>query len=235
MDSQSSERGSVRRAPLGHQPREIGPFPGSRAPRQRLRRLDCADCSDQTNWICYAGGVGEDVTFDLEMINRFGCEVFAFDPTPRAVAHVVRVAADEPRFHFMPVGIWSEDTTLRFYAPRDPSHVSHSALNLQRTDEYFIGPCRSVMSLMAELGHDRIDLVKIDIEGAEHRVIRSMLDSGVRPTVLCTEIDQPVAAADLWRTVRRVLGAGYALVAVDQWNLTFVREDAMPGGQRATT
>jgi hypothetical protein len=127
------------------------------------------------------------------------------------------------------VGLWSEEATLRFYAPRDPSHVSHSVVNLQGTDEYFEGLCRSLPSLMTELGHGSIDLLKIDIEGAEHRVIRSMLASGIRPTVLCTEIDRPVTPLRFWTTIRRVLSAGYTLVAVDGWNFTFVRSDALPG------
>src|SRR3546814_9362953 len=55
----------------------------------------------------------------------------------------------------MPVGLWSEDATLRFYAPRDPTHVSHSIVNLQETESYFEARCRSIASLMAELGHDR--------------------------------------------------------------------------------
>jgi FkbM family methyltransferase len=178
-------------------------------------------------WVCYCGGVGEDITFDLGLIERFGCEVFAFDPTPRAIAHVAARASAEPRFHFSPVGLWSEDTTLRFFAPRDPAHVSHSALNLQRTRVYFEAPCRSVPSLMRELGDDHIDLLKIDIEGAEHRVVASMLAAGIHPTVLCLEIDQPVRAWTFWRTVERIRSAGYDLVEVDHWNLSFVRSDAI--------
>ena len=82
---------------------------------------------------------------------------------------------------------------------------------------------------MRELGHDRIDLLKIDIEGAEHRVVRSMLAAGIRPTVLCLEIDQPVRPWTFWRTVRRIRVAGYDLVAVDHWNLTFLRSGAAVG------
>ncbi len=177
-------------------------------------------------WVCYCGGVGEDLTFDLGLIDRFGCMVRAFDPTPRAIAYAASEAGAEPRFRFLPVGLWSEDTTLRFFAPRNPAHVSHSVVNLQRTDEYFEAACRSLPSLMRELGDDRFDLLKIDIEGAEHRVVRSMLEAGLRPDVLCMEIDQPVRARTLWRTVRRIRSAGYTLVAVDHWNLTFVRAAA---------
>ncbi len=180
------------------------------------------------SWTCFCGGVGEDITFDLGLIERFGCRVFAFDPTPRAITHVAAVAAGEPRFRFVPVGLWSEDTTLRFFAPRNPSHVSHSVVNLQRTRDYFEAPVRTLPGLMRELGTGRIDLLKLDIEGAEHEVIRTVLEAGLRPTVVCMEIDQPVRPLPFWRTVRRVRRAGYELVAVDGWNLTFLRRD-VPG------
>jgi FkbM family methyltransferase len=179
------------------------------------------------DWVCYCGGVGEDITFDLGLIERFGCVVRAFDPTPRAIAFIAANAADQPRFDFHPIGLWSEDTTLRFFAPRNPAHVSHSIVNLQRTTEFFEAPCRSVPSIMRELGDERIDLLKVDIEGAEHEVVRSMLASGIRPTVLCLEIDQPVRVRTFWGTVRRIRSAGYALVDVDSWNLSFLRRDGL--------
>jgi FkbM family methyltransferase len=176
-----------------------------------------------SSWRCYSGGVGEDVSFDLGLIERFGCEVFAFDPTPRSIAFAEPIAASEPRFRFLPVGLWTSDTAQRFYAPRDPTHVSHSMLNLQRTSDWFEAECRTIASLMGDLGHTTIDLLKLDIEGAEHAVLASVLDAGVFPKVVCFEVDQPVGAIRFWRTIRRVKDHGYDLVAVDGWNFTFVR------------
>ena len=177
---------------------------------------------------CYCGGVGEDVSFDLGLIERFGCEVFAFDPTPRAIAYAEPIAQREPRFRFMPVGLWSSDTVLKFYQPKDPTHVSHSVVNLQGTSDWFEASVRTIGSIMAELGHAPIDLLKLDIEGAEHAVLASILDAGILPTILCFEVDQPVGPIRLWSTIRRVLGHGYDLVAVDGWNFTFVRGGVEP-------
>jgi FkbM family methyltransferase len=177
-------------------------------------------------WRCYDGGVGEDASFDLGVIERFGCDVFAFDPTPRAIAYAEPIASREAHFQFRPVGLWSSDTVLKFYSPRDPAHVSHSVVNLQHTTEWFEAAVVSIPSIMAELGHTSIDLLKLDIEGAEHAVIAATLRAGILPRVLCFEVDQPVSAYRFWSTIRRVLGKGYDLVAVDGWNFTFVRPDA---------
>ena len=35
--------------------------------------------------IIYSFGVGTDISFDLQVIKRIGCMVFAFDPTPRSI------------------------------------------------------------------------------------------------------------------------------------------------------
>jgi len=51
------------------------------------------------------------------------CDVYAFDPTPRAVAHVQATAADNHHYHFYAIGLWSEDERMRFFAPRDQRHV----------------------------------------------------------------------------------------------------------------
>lgn len=176
----------------------------------------------EASWICYSAGVGEDVSFDLELIRRFGCHVFAFDPTPRAVAFAERVATREPRFAFMAIGLWSRDGRQTFYAPRDPSHVSYSIDNLQRTTRTIVAPVRTVRSLMEELGHDHLDLLKLDIEGAEFEVLDSVLDDGIRPKVLCVEIDQPVRVRRLVRLLRRLRREDYLPVRVDRWDLTFV-------------
>src|SRR3546814_11755001 len=82
-------------------------------------------------------------------------------------------------------------------------------------------------ALMTELGHDRLDLLKVDVEGAEHEVIRSMLASGIRPTVLCMEFDQPAPCQRIATTVRRIRKAGFRLVSVDGWNFNFVQDQAL--------
>lgn len=183
--------------------------------------------------ICYCAGVGEDITFDLGVIERFGCSVYAFDPTPRAAAHVATHAALEPRFHFAPVGLWSSDEVKRFYAPANAAHVSHSVLNLQRTDRYFDAPCRRISGLMRERGHTRLDLLKLDIEGAEYAVLDSVLDDALDVGILCVEFDEvqhrltPSILRRIARSLDRLLAHGYQIVAADDvCNYTLVKRPA---------
>ena len=172
--------------------------------------------------VAYCAGAGEDITFDLALF-EMGCRVTTFDPTPRAITHVKANAPTTERFRFEPVGWWDEETDLRFYSPRDPRHVSHSALNLQGTTDYFTAPVKPVHKLTAQLGDDHVDIIKMDIEGAEYRVLSSLLASGPLPPVLCVEFDQPQPLRNTIRAVRAVQRAGYTLARIDMWNYTFTR------------
>ncbi|MGY1797731.1 MULTISPECIES: FkbM family methyltransferase [unclassified Blastococcus] len=172
--------------------------------------------------VAYCGGAGEDITFDAALIDM-GLTVRTFDPTPRAVEHVRTHGPASPRFQFFPVGWWDEVETIRFYSPADPSHVSHSAVNLQKTKDFFEAKVSPIWKLAADLGDANIDILKMDIEGAEYRVIDSLLTRGPLPEVLCIEFDQPQPLRGLLRTVRRLTRKDYSLLHIDGWNYTFVR------------
>jgi FkbM family methyltransferase len=172
--------------------------------------------------VAYCAGAGEDISFDLEL-HRRGLTVVTLDPTPRAVAYVEGVRPHDERFHFEPTGLWSEPDELRFFSPADPSDVSHSIVNLQRTDDSFVARVDSLSNLMDKLGHDDIDLLKLDIEGAESRVLPDLLRNGPRPPVMCFEYDQPQSSRRLLQLLRSFRDAGYALAHVERWNFTLVR------------
>lgn len=171
--------------------------------------------------VCYLAGLGEDATFDLALIAA-GCNVLSIDPTPRSVSYAEKLSASEPRFRLLPVGLWSENATLRFYAPRDPSHVSHSVVNLQHTDTFFEADCRTVAQVMSDLGHTRLDLLKLDIEGAEFAVLESLEKDHVGCSVIAVEYDQPTALSGILRSVGRMRKRGYRVVAVEGWNVTLL-------------
>jgi len=78
------------------------------------------------NSICYCAGVGEDISFDLGLMKKCNCKIYAFDPTPRAIKHVEETVTDELPYIFNPIGLWDENRELKFYEPKNKNHVSHS-------------------------------------------------------------------------------------------------------------
>jgi FkbM family methyltransferase len=189
--------------------------------------IPAARLGDQS--VCYLAGLGEDASFDLGLIERFGCTVHAFDPVPEAARYAEQVSAREPRFHFRPFGLWSADGTLRFYENAQPGFVSRSATNMHGTGAYDEAPARAVDSLMTELGHERIDLLKLSVEGSEYEILGDVLAKRLPIGVLCVEFAQPAPLAPIRRQIEQLQEAGYQLVCASlppfNWKLTFCAGD----------
>lgn len=176
----------------------------------------------------YLAGIGMDVTFDLSLIARFGSTVHAFDPVSEAVDYARAATAAEPRFVLHEEGLWSADGTLRFYDHRQPGFVSHSATNMHGTSHHFEASVRSVDSLMAELGHDRLDLLKLSVEGSEYEIIEDVLAKRIAILVLCVEFAQPAPLGRIKRTLQQLERAGYGVVSASlppwNWKITLAAD-----------
>src|SRR3984885_5487591 len=53
--------------------------------------------------VIYSGGVGEDITFEQELIRKFGVKIHIFDPSP--VAQATIALANNDRLLFKPIGL----------------------------------------------------------------------------------------------------------------------------------
>jgi FkbM family methyltransferase len=180
--------------------------------------------------ICYCVGCGEDISFDLSVIDCFGCDVYGFDPTPRSIAYVQKIAGENPKYHFYDVGLWDKEDTLKFFVPKNPSHVSHSLVNLQKTEEYLSINVQRLSHIMKDLGHENIDLLKIDIEGAEYKVIESVIEDDIDVKIICVEYDERLNPLDnkykerIRNSINSLIEAGYSLVcAQGNGNYTFMK------------
>ncbi|HET6568292.1 MAG TPA: FkbM family methyltransferase, partial [Rhodothermales bacterium] len=124
--------------------------------------------------IVYSFGVGTDISFDLSLIRQYGLTVHAFDPTSRSLAwiHGQKLPAG---FLFHPVGLAGFDGVARFRPPDNPAFVSYSLTESNAAEQVVEAPVKRLSTLMRELGHDHIDLLKMDIEGAEYDALRDLL------------------------------------------------------------
>jgi FkbM family methyltransferase len=177
-----------------------------------------------SSWICYTAGVGEDASFDVALA-EMGCEVLAIDPTPRAVEYMKPLLAKHPRLALAPYAVWTRDTNIDFFPPSDSGHVSYSATNRQHTTDPIRVPARTISSMAREFGHERIDLLKLDIEGAEYQVIKSLELETLGVRVLCVEYHPDYGLRKMLAAVRSVLRRGYQIVTVNRTDVTFIRKD----------
>lgn len=202
----------------------FAPYYRSNVPCIKLGNLAAAwwvpEQALQAGSIVYSGGVGNDISFELALCNKYKMTVFTFDPTPAAIKYVSTLKKSS-LLHFYPWGLWSENTQLKFFVPQNKTDVSHSVVNLQQTNEYFLAECKTIPTLMKKLKHKKIDVLKIDIEGAEYAVLNSLLESAITPKVICVEFDQPASLFRMWQMVQKLLAKGYIVVKQDYFNLTF--------------
>ena len=200
-----------------------------------------ADEPTLKNCVALCGGLGEDGSFDVELASRYGATVVIADPTPRAITHFAQIQARIGEARTSPYGndgsmpiasydllnittaqllfvdkaLWKEDTTLKFYQPPDPSHVSHSIVNFQNNysvaSSWVEVQALRVGSVLQRLSLAHFDLVKLDIEGAEVEVINDMLASQHFPRQLLVEYDELQNLSI--RSIRRIQACHKSLLA----------------------
>jgi hypothetical protein len=89
------------------------------------------DSLDKTSTVL-SFGIGADASFDLALIDTFGLNVHAYDPTPKSI-NWVENTIDNPNFVFSPVGLSECDGKLDLYLPANDKFVSAS---LREGDEF---------------------------------------------------------------------------------------------------
>lgn len=167
--------------------------------------------------IVYSFGLGENSTFDVELCDHAGCDIHIFDPTPRSIAFFKKELQQNSKLIFHEYGLWKENGLARFYAPANETHVSHSILNIQQTNKWFFARVKPLSVIMKELGHTHIDLLKMDIEGAEMEVIPDMIRSQIFPRIICVEFHGNVEKI----MVSTITNCGYEVIHSENHSFTF--------------
>jgi FkbM family methyltransferase len=175
--------------------------------------------------IVYSVGIGEDASFDLSIIKSYNCSVFAFDPTPRVAGWVEKNICDR-RFVFHRLGLSINDGEMSFFEPLNKDAISHTAVNLGNSTEVRV-PCRTLESCMKIHGHDKIDLLKMDIEGFEYDVLDHLLLGHIRPKQLLVEFHHFFPQFGIQATedmITKMESHGYRLFKVSDsfWEYSFL-------------
>ena len=205
--------------------------------------------------VVYSGGVGEDMSFDLLLQCKYNCGVLLIDPTNKAVKHFDEVKqyynskqlftggiqtdyysciqSLHPNFDklkYVNIGLWNKKEDLKFYKQTNENYVSQSLVQNMFGQTYDVVEVDSIKNIMEQQGHSHIDLLKLDIEGAEIEVVNQMLDDKIYPTYVLIEFDLLLKNKDPGNTTKQLIERmitreDYKLLKNDNLNITFFRNN----------
>ena len=135
--------------------------------------------------VVYSFGVGHDISFDLSLIRKFGLQVYAFDPTPN-VAEWIRKQNLPEQFHFFDYGIANCDGVMKLF-PRKPKGACWTLSGEVTASNAVEVKVYRLKTILNMLGHQKIDILKMDIEGAEYAVIDDLVASGITTEQILVE------------------------------------------------
>jgi len=130
--------------------------------------------------IIYSFGIGTDISFDIDIYTRYQPHIYMFDPTPASIDWIKGKSLPQ-KMKFYDFGIAKKTSDAFFYLPKNPEHISGSILKHANVDTLrkVKVPLKSFKDICQQLGHKHINVLKIDIEGAEYDVIESIIKADI--------------------------------------------------------
>jgi hypothetical protein len=207
--------------------------------------------------IVYSFGAGEDISYEFLLSGLKNCEIHIFDPTPRAVEHYdycknllnssvnpinsLRFGGGDKRYNsciqksganinklfYHDYGLYDKDDSFTFYHPKNTDHVSLSIDNLQNTTSGIQLNVKKIDTIMNELGHTHIDVIKLNIEGAEVvSLIHMLKNTNIRPTYISVKFELirdklTSHTSDLQNELMSFIRETYSIVSEKDVNYTF--------------
>ena len=173
--------------------------------------------------VVYSVGVGDLINFDLDLIDDHAATVHAFDPTPFAKDYVEQQSLPE-RFVFHPWAAAGADGSLRLYRRVSKrgkrSKVMWTAGEAAGdTGDFIDAPAYTIATIMQKLGHEHVDLLKIDVEGAEYEILASLKPGDALPKQLLVEYHHRFPGIGKERTAQSIAALrdlGYRIFAISE-------------------
>lgn len=178
------------------------------------------------------GGCSYEADFSVHLMRRHGVRAFGVDPTRKHRAALQALEQQYAgRFTHVPCAIAGSDGVLTFHESRtnesgslldDHVNVTHDPIATYEVEALTLG------SLLTRLGVGRVDILKLDLEGAEYALFDGMTSEQLQPfDQLFVEFHHHAVThftqADTRRIVASISGFGFQAFSLDDHNYLFYR------------
>ncbi len=153
---------------------------------------------------------------------RYGSRIYAFEPNPTVLLALARRLADHPNVVRLDYGLGRADETANLTLAGPGSSLSTLDAQLDTAQVQV----RDVVGVLAELGIAEIDLLKVNIEGAEYDLFDRLIETGWLPRIRLVSVqfhEWHPKAYRRRRAIRRVLARSHEEVWCYPWVWEFWR------------
>jgi len=173
--------------------------------------------------IVYSLGVGDSIDLDIDLIHHYGLTVHAFDPTPYSEEWIGTLELPS-HFVFHPWAAAGEDGSLRLYRRVNKRGKKSKVMWTADGDagdgsDFIDAPAFTIRTMMQKLQHQRIDVLKVDVEGAEYDILDGLAEIEKLPVQLLVEYHHRFPGIGKQRTadsIKSLRELGYRIFSVSQ-------------------
>lgn len=169
--------------------------------------------------VIYSFGIGEDMSFEMDLIEDLDCEIFAFDPTPKSIDWLNKQTLSR-NLTLYDFGVGGEDGYVDFYQPVNTDYVSCSTIEADHLkSEPIEVKMKTLETIMGLLGDDKIDLLKMDVEGSEYEVISEIVKKKIKINQILVEFHHRFSSFDFSDTeeaIEKLNNMGYKLFNISE-------------------
>jgi FkbM family methyltransferase len=178
--------------------------------------------------VVYSGGVGKDISFELELAKQFKLAIYLYDPSPTGIETIKKLGSLPEKVSFFPLGLYKENGTFSF---DNPFWEGEGSFILNQTSQNTLNSfvCQNIATCMKNNGHTKIDLLKIDIEGAEYGVVEEIMEKNIAIDQICVEIHtfEPFSRAKRQELVKKLENFGYLLFHKKGADFSFIKKSLL--------
>lgn len=177
------------------------------------------------NCIVYSFGIGFDYSFEIELTEKYGATVYAFDPSPEVVEKMGRDVHE--RIKYYPYGIADKNEMKSFYKPRYTDNYSEIFSYWTSETEKIEFEVYRLDTLMKKYGHTQLDLLKMDVEGTEFSILEDIVTQ-LNINQICIETHARIFenSAELMHKIRKLFHDNrFLLISNGKHEQTYIKAD----------